>query len=124
MLQLRSSGSVKTISLDRDRVLSELKSVASRVCREHPEVASIRLFGSLARGDHVGTSDVDILIVLLGGEAGDPLERIRAYLGCFKLPVAVDLLVYTEDDVADRIRSCDPQFERLWSESLDLLLCK
>ena len=120
MLQLRSSGSVKTISLNRDEVLASLTAIAARICGEHSEVVSIRLFGSMARGDQVGTSDADVLIVLRRAEPGDPLEWIRTFYGYFLLPIAVDLLVFSEAQVADRLQSGDPWFTALWKESLDL----
>jgi predicted nucleotidyltransferase len=98
-----------------------LRAAAAKIGKEHPEVASVRLYGSMARGDHVGTSDADILIVLRAGALGDPLARIREFCADFRLPVPVDLLVYSEAQVARRIQSSDPQFDRLWKESLDLL---
>ncbi len=120
MLQMRSSGSVRTISLNRDKVLSAIRSVAVRIRQDHPEVLSVRLFGSIARGDQVGTSDADILIVLRAETPGNPLEWIRTYYGYFRLPVPIDLLVYSEDQIACRLDSGDRQFTRLWTESLDL----
>ena len=67
MLPTLSSSSVKIISLNRDQLLTRLRQIASRLQKEHPEVAEVRLFGSLARGDQTGTSDVDILIEYLRG---------------------------------------------------------
>ena len=120
MLQLRSSDSVKTIYLERDEVLSALSAVAAKIREERPEVVSVRLFGSIARGDQVGTSDADVLIVLRAGTQGNPVDWIRTYYGYFRLPVPVDLLVYNEDQVAGRLNAGDLQFTRLWTESLDL----
>ena len=120
MLQLKSSDSVTTIYLDRTEVLAALRDAAARIRKEHPEVSSVRLFGSVARGDHVGTSDADILIVVRAGEPGDPLAWIRAFYGYFRLAVPVDILVYSEDQIARRMQSADPQFARLWKESLEL----
>jgi predicted nucleotidyltransferase len=120
MLQLKSFGSVKTIFIDRDKVISALRAIAARVCKLHPEVSSIRIFGSVARGDQVGTSDVDVLIVLSGGEQGDPLEWVRVFYPYFDLPIPVDLLVYNENQVSRRLDSKDPRFEQMWRESLPL----
>ena len=121
MLQLKSSGSVKTISLDRTEAIRVLKSVCARIRAEHPEVSSIRLFGSIATGEQVGTSDADILIILRGEEPGDPLEWIRSFYGYFRLPVPVDVLVYNEAQIAKRLQSGDIQFERLLNQSIELL---
>lgn len=121
MLRLRSSDSVRTISLERDEILEALSAIANRICQERPEVVSIRLFGSLARGDQVGTSDADVLIILRSGTEGDPVGWIRSYYGYFRLSVPVDILVYAEDQVAERLKEKDPQFTRLWTESISLL---
>lgn len=121
MLRLRSSDSVRTISLERGEVLKALRAIAHRICQERPEVVSIRLFGSLARGDQVGTSDADVLIILRSGTEGDPVGWIRSFYGYFRLSVPVDILVYTEDQVAERLKERDPQFMRLWTESISLL---
>ncbi len=118
MLQLRSSGSVKTISIDRNKVIEILRAVAVRIGELHPEVVSVRLFGSIARGDQVGTSDVDVLIVLHEGEEGDPLEWVRRYYPYFDFPLPVDLLVYSEGQVSRRLNSKDPWFEQVWRECL------
>ena len=121
MLQLKSSGSVKTISLNRTEVIKALEIIASRIHDEHPEVKSIRLFGSIATGDHVGTSDADILIILNREAACDFLESIRLFYGYFKLPIPVDVLVYNEDQIAKRLQSGDTEFERILGKSLELL---
>ena len=118
MLRMRSSDSVRTISLNRDEVLSSIRSVAARIRHEHPEVVSIRLFGSIARGDHVGTSDADILVVLRSGTPGHPIDWIRAYYGYFRLPLPIDLLVYAENQITARLDSGDLQFNRLCDESV------
>lgn len=119
MLQVKSYDSVKTISVDRDELMTALRVIAARILIEHPEVLSIRLFGSVARGDQVGTSDADVLIVVRGAPPVDPLEQIRKFYAYFKMPVPVDLLVFGEEDVRRRI-GADPWFDRVWTESLDL----
>jgi predicted nucleotidyltransferase len=87
---------------------------------EHPEVADVRVFGSIARGDHVGASDVDVLIVLRDGESGDPIERIRSFYPYFDLPIGVDLLVFTKDQLKHRREGGDAHLERIWQESQPL----
>ena len=82
---MRSSRTVKIISLNRTRLLAELRQIAGRISAEHPEVAEVRLFGSLARGDYTGTSDVDVLILLQHTAETDPLRRILTFLPYFDL---------------------------------------
>ena len=59
MLRERSFDSVKVISLERDKLLTRLEQTARKIITERREVKEVRLFGSLARGDQVGMSDVD-----------------------------------------------------------------
>jgi predicted nucleotidyltransferase len=117
MLRQRSSGSVSIISIDRARLLRRLRAIAERIRSEHPEVAEVRVFGSIARGDHVGTSDVDVLIVLREGELGDPIERIRSFYPYFELPMGVDLLALTRDQLRRRLEMGDAFAERMGQES-------
>ncbi len=82
--------------LDIARVRQSLERYALRL-GSRPEVRSVILFGSLARGDYTGTSDADLLIVV--DAATEPfVRRGTAYADPF-LPVPVDLFVYTADEV-------------------------
>jgi predicted nucleotidyltransferase len=87
---VRSFDSVKVISLERDKLLTRLEQIARKIITEHREVKEVRLFGSLARGDQVGTSDVDILIILENDQVYSPLEQVRDYYPFFNLPIGVD----------------------------------
>jgi hypothetical protein len=120
VLQQRSSGSVRIISIDRDELLARLRDIARRLCAERPEVAEVRVFGSIARGDQVGTSDVDVLVVLEGCVSGDPIEQSRLFCTYFDLPIGVDVLVYTQGQLARRLQSGDAFVKRMWHESLAL----
>jgi len=117
MLQVKSSGSVKIISLNRDKLLNRLGEIAAAIKKTHPEVKEVRVFGSVARGDQVGTSDVDVLLVLYGSNPINPLEKTRQYYPFFNLPVGVDLLVYTEGSIADRLATGDQFMQQIWNES-------
>ena len=87
-----SSGSVRLFSIDRLELLSRLREAVVRLRAECPEVDEVRLFGSLARGDQTGLSDVDILIVLHDTCQPDPVLRTRAYLPYFDLDRGVDII--------------------------------
>ena len=117
MLQQRSFDSVEIISINRNEVLDALRRVARRIRAQHPEVVDVRVFGSIARGNQVGTSDVDVLIVLENGGSGDPIEQIQTFYPYFDLPVGVDLLVLTQDRLARRLEARDGFAERMWRES-------
>jgi len=117
---VRSSGTVKIISLDRTSLLTELRRIADRIRAGHPEVAEVRLFGSLARGDHTGTSDVDVLILLHHTHETDPLQRILTFLPYFDLARGSDVLVYTLAELEQRLSANDRFMQSIWSESVPL----
>ena len=123
VLRTKSSASVKIISIDRDELLARLRAIAARLCAEHPEVRSVRVFGSLARGDQVGTSDVDVFIVLRGSEQPDPWAQIRKFQPYFDLPIGVDLLVFSEEQIARRLEAGDAFIAHIWQESMPLCPC-
>lgn len=120
MLQQTSSDSVKIISLNRNELLSRLRVMAQRICAARPEVMEVRVFGSVARGDQVGISDVDVLILLREPLPGDPLEQIRGFYPYFDLPLGVDILVYTREQLTRRLQSGDAFACKMWQESLVL----
>ncbi len=94
MRQIRSSGSVKAISLDRDELLQRLRTVAAAALEAFPELREVRLIGSLAAGTHTGTSDVDLLL-RVAETSGNPLEAMRPYFFFFsrRLEIGLDLLL-------------------------------
>lgn len=120
MLRETSSDSVRIISIRRDEVLARLRELAGQIQAERPDVKEVRVFGSMARGDQTGLSDVDVLIVLWGSKSDDPLERIRAFYPYFDLPIGVDLLVYTGGEITRRLQEEDGFMQRLWAESVRL----
>jgi predicted nucleotidyltransferase len=121
MLQEKSYGSVKIISINRPLLLEKLKQISQIVCAEHPEVKSVHLFGSLARADQVGTSDIDLLILLKGSFLGDPINKALKFRPYFTLPIGVDLLVAGEEELAARLAENDPFFTKIWQEQISLI---
>lgn len=81
-----------------------------------PEVERISLFGSYARGRADLFTDLDILVVLRTREPfGERLRRLYALLA---VPVDMDLLCYTPDELEALKGS--PFFRRLLSEEVVL----
>ena len=115
-----SFDSVKIISLNRAELLAQLRAIATRIRREHPAIEDIRVFGSLARGDATGTSDVDVLILLRHSSESDPMRRIRAFLPYFDLDRGADLLVYTRAEFEQQLASPNPFLQKIWRESVPL----
>lgn len=120
MLQQKSFDSVKIISINRNKLLSRLRDIARRIYAEHPKVVSVRVFGSVARGDHVGASDVDVLIVLDVDVLDDPIERARLFYPYFDLPIGVDLLVWTTETLKQQLGTGNEFVIRAWQESIEL----
>ncbi|MBI2885695.1 MAG: nucleotidyltransferase domain-containing protein [Chloroflexi bacterium] len=68
---------------------------------QNSRVRSVILFGSLAQGNYTARSDADICIVLRDSDEARPIDRIPTYLGHFLgAPVPVDLLIYTQQELA------------------------
>ncbi len=120
MLHRKSSASVTLQWLDRPELLARLGATAARIRTECPEVRAVYLFGSLARGDQQGTSDADVLILLKGDPPFDPLEQTRRFLGFFDLPIGVDILVYSEGQLAARLQEGDPFLTAAWQDQIEL----
>ncbi|HPC93811.1 MAG TPA: nucleotidyltransferase domain-containing protein [Sedimentisphaerales bacterium] len=79
-------------------VESALRTAVAWIVEEvHP--LQIILFGSMARGEQGGGSDVDLLIVMPKGTHKRQTAQ-RLYRALRGLPVPVDLLVTTEKDLA------------------------
>jgi uncharacterized protein len=78
---------------------------------ERYRTGNVRVFGSVARGDNTGASDVDLLVTSRADcslfDLGRLLEDLQELLGC-----RVDLV--TEDDLKARLR------ERVLREAVPL----
>lgn len=93
----KSYGSVEVTWLDRPAVLEATRKAVQALALRRPEVLRIILFGSMARGDAVPGSDVDLLIVLT--ESDRPfLERISQYRPT-GIPIGVDVFPYTDQEL-------------------------
>jgi len=115
--QKKSSGGVRIFkALERERLLSELRAWAANIQCCRPEVTRIGLFGSYARGDYSPGSDADVLILVRHCQEPVWFLRSLAY-DTASLPVAVDLLVYTEQE-ARRLNDGRKWFKRVLSETL------
>lgn len=95
-----SSGSVKAIWLNKAELLDRLAAVTREAVAVFPEIRDIRLFGSLARGDETGLSDVDIFILVSNGRK-NPIERMKPYFNFFadRLDIAVDMIVAHKNEI-------------------------
>lgn len=93
MRRIEPFGSVKAISLDRAEITRCLREVATSALVTFPHVCAVYLIGSLARGSHSGTSDVDLLL-RVSERAAKPIEAVRPYFFfSSQLDIGIDLLL-------------------------------
>jgi predicted nucleotidyltransferase len=81
---------------DKSSVVSALSTWADGVAATRPDLVRVGYFGSYARGDHGVGSDLDVIIVVR--ESSTPFVRRAAEWDLTRLPVPVDVLVYTENE--------------------------
>ena len=93
----KSYGSVQVTWLDRPAVLEATSQAVRELASQRPEILRVILFGSMARGDAVPGSDVDLLIVLQSSDR-DFVERISLYRPS-GIPVGVDVFPYTRQEL-------------------------
>ncbi len=98
----QSSSSVRVTWLDRERVVRSVKRAVMRLAAAHPEIQRVVLFGSMARGEAVPGSDVDLLLVL--SESRERfLDRAVRYWPS-GISVGVDVFAYTEKELASMVQ--------------------
>ena len=92
---------LQAISLDRNKILAQLREIAQEALTAFPDIVETRLFGSLATGQECGLSDVDIF-VLTTVPANNPLDRARPYFDFFisRLGIAMDVIVAGPEEMA------------------------
>lgn len=112
----RSTGSVTVIYLDREQVVEKTRAAVAALARGRAEIERVVLFGSMARGDAVPGSDVDLLMVL----SESPfrfLDRSVEYKP-EGIPVGVDVFAYTEDEIEKMARDGHMLLEQALSEGI------
>ncbi len=99
MRQTVSSGSVKAIWINKEKLIERLKSACSDARKEFPEIKEIWLIGSLAKGEETGLSDIDLFIIA-NTKIKNPIERIKPYFNYFtdKLKMSIDIIVATPEE--------------------------
>jgi uncharacterized protein len=85
--------------LDRNQIVARLEAYARRELSVRPEVQKVVLIGSLARGDWSARSDADVVVVVDRAEDRGPFRGVH-YLPSGSVGVAVDVFVYTPDELA------------------------
>lgn len=81
---------------DRESVHQAMTSWVRELLRERPDLIRIGYFGSYARGDWGVGSDLDVVAVVTSSDRA--FGRRTLGMGALRLPVDVDLIIYTEDE--------------------------
>lgn len=120
MLVKRSLGSVKLISIDREELFRVLNETAIRIKEENSELIDIRLFGSIAKKEDTGKSDVDIIIIV-ADSSEDIFHRSLKFRRYFDIQVPVDVLVYTESEIEQMLKEGNYFIKNILNKSISLI---
>jgi len=99
-VQRRSSGSVRIAWLDREQAIAELRERAEQLLARDDRVIAVGLFGSLARGEALPSSDADVLILLRPHPELRWFDRIPEYGAAFdRTSLSVEPFPYTAQEL-------------------------
>ncbi len=102
-MSVRSLNSSVLKWLDKQAVDSAVRAWAQALAAQRPDIVRIGYLGSYARSDWSEGSDLDAVFVL--DRSDQPFERRALVFDATKLPVPVDLPVYTEPEFRQLIVS-------------------
>ncbi len=98
-IQTKLYNSVKVIWLNKKVLIKNLKEAVKNLVRSRPEVLQVILFGSVAEGRALPSSDVDILIIISKVNTHF-LNRPLVYYEYFRnVGLGTDIFVYTEAEL-------------------------
>ena len=100
VIRKQSCGSVTVFWLDRNLLMSLIRSAARNLTRNHEEVVRVILFGSVASDRALPSSDADILVVVRDSDLPFIDRPIRFRDHFSDIGVGADLFVYTEQELA------------------------
>lgn len=96
-MPVRSLSSSVLRWISREEAVESFFKWAREVCSSREDVVGVGLFGSCARGDWGVGSDLDVVVLLR--ESSEPFWKRYLEFDTTNLPVPVDLLVLTLDEV-------------------------
>ena len=96
-MPVRSLNSYVLRWVPKDQVIKALMEWAKEVYSSRSDVVKIGYFGSYARGDWGVGSDLDVIVLLRGSSL--PFWKRCLEFDTTDLPVPVDLIVYTLEEV-------------------------
>ncbi|WP_448383467.1 nucleotidyltransferase domain-containing protein [Desulfosoma sp.] len=105
--------------LDRERAIAELRDAARRLLARDPRVLAVGLFGSLARGQALPSSDADVLIVLRDHPQPRWFDRITEYAEAFtETSLPVEPFAYTYDELRQMLGRRVGFIQTIWREMM------
>jgi len=95
---------VRVFSLNKEKILIQLKTKISDFAKDKPEIKKVILFGSLVKGNYTPFSDADIIIVLYDNtEVSTKIrDRIPDYY-IDDMPIPTDVFPYKEKELEKKI---------------------
>ena len=100
VIQKKSYNSVTVFWLDKDLLKANILKAVDDLVHHYPEIKMVALFGSIAEGRGVPSSDVDILIAV-DKSPHRPIDRGLPFQKYFEgIGLGTDLFVYTEEEIA------------------------
>ncbi len=96
-----NSAEVRVFRLDYQSLMERVRRYAEDLV-DSGRAELVVLFGSLAEGRYLPSSDIDLMIVVRGAPE-NPLERISAYIDP-KLPLDVEPRVFTVEEFFEAAR--------------------
>ena len=102
-MPVRSSNSSVLVWPSREQVVVAARDYAERLVADDPRVVRVLLVGSYATGTHGPGSDANLLVEL--SDCNEPPTRRPLALPPPHLPVPVDLLVLTREEVYELAQS-------------------
>ena len=120
MLQEKSLGSVKILSVDYDLFIKSIKDAAAEIKRSHNHVKKVLLFGSFVTHRYTPESDVDLMIVVESDQTPF-IQRSDPYLDFFEhIPFDVNVLVYTQEEIESMLEQKNLFLTSVLSEAREL----
>ena len=100
--------------LDRERIVAALEEAARKLVASGT-AEEVRLIGSLARGRATARSDADLLVVVRDSNRPQHLRSAAIAVQLGPLPLPVDILVRTRQEIAAALAAAD----RFWTKALE-----
>ena len=112
-----SSISARVRYAEPETIRKAVRDYARSIRDEHPEVRSIRWFGSWVRGDAGVGSDVDLCIIV--DRSDKPRrDRVMDFLPLV-FPVGIDLFIFTPSEF-DALRTAHPSMRKAIDMGLEM----